>query len=466
MKKIYLSMLSVAMLPAIAVANPFTSLGDGTNYTLDALSKIDTVGVSLESEGVYVMTENVNIAIGDSFTLESGVTLKMGDGVQFYAEGNVDFNCAETTLITRNAETDAPKGFYIATENPTDTIRVNNITFDYAGFRTWFVGQMNVTNCKFNNNNGKNSSSAALVFGPSGGAYKVQNCEFIGNSVPGLGVGGNVQVELTIDDCIFDDNNTNNSNKPQINITSGGDNDIIIRNCVLKGAQRTKVGAIAVSNMMGLPGTNNVVIEGCDISDHRYGITTTHGPMNVVIKNNKLIDNKYETNAMNGGSGISLYDSKYVQDVYIEGNHIEGNLWGITVIGGKNVNIGKTADPAAADYNPGNNVFVNNGNNGVLYDLYNNGTNTVYAQGNTWNVDEQTAEKIETVITHKADNSSLGEVIYMSEKNSVDDIFVDDSNMPIEYYTIQGVKVENPGNGLYIKVQGDNAAKVYVKNRF
>lgn len=463
MKKNLLITLSIAMLPAIAFAKPFTSLGNGTNYTLEALSKIDTVGVTLESPGVYVMTENVNIAKGDKFTMESGVTLKMGDGVQFYAEGNVDLNCTKATLVTRNAAIDEPLGFYIATEEPTDTIKVNNITFDYAGFRTWFIGAMNITNCKFQNNNGLNSSSAALYMGPSGGSYLIQNCEFTNNVVPGLGVGGNVQVALTIEDCVFNDNNTQNNNKPQINITSGGDNDIIIKNCTLKGGKRTMVGAIAVSNMMALSGTNNVLIEGCDIRDHRYGITTTHGPMNVVIKNNTLVDNKYETNAMNGGSGISLYDPYGYETVWIEGNHIENSLWGITIIGGGDINAGKIDDPNASDYNPGKNVFINNGNGGALYDLYNNGTSTVYAQGNTWNVDEQTAEKIETVITHKADNASLGEVIYMSEKSGVEGIISDDCDMPAVYYTTQGVKIEKPTNGLYIKVQGNNASKVYIK---
>lgn len=463
MKKNLLITLSIAMLPAIALANPFTSLGNGTSYTLESLSKVDNAAVTLESPGVYVMSENVTIANGDKFTMESGVTLKMGDGVQFYAEGNVDFNCTEATLVTRNAAIDEPLGFYIATEDVTQTINVNNITFEYAGFRTWYLGKMNITNCKFLNNNGLNTSSAALYLGPSDGAYVVKNCEFTNNSVPGIGVGGNVQVALTIEDCVFNDNNTDNTNKPQINITVGGNNDVIIKNCTLVGGKRTMVGAIAVSNMMALPGTNNVLIEGCDIRDHRYGITTTHGPMNVVIKNNTLVDNKYETNAMNGGSGISLYDPYGYETVWIEGNHIESSLWGITIIGGGDINAGKIDDPNASDYNPGKNVFINNGNGGALYDLYNNGTSTVYAQGNTWNVDEQTAEKIETVITHKADNASLGEVIYMSEKSGVEGIISDDCDMPAVYYTTQGVKIEKPTNGLYIKVQGNNASKVYIK---
>ena len=36
-------------------------------------------------------------------------------------------------------------------------------------------------------------------------------------------------------------------------------------------------------------------------------------------------------------------------------------------------------------------------------------------------------------------------------------------NIEIEYYNLQGVKVDNPTNGIYIKVQGTKATKVYVK---
>ncbi len=38
-----------------------------------------------------------------------------------------------------------------------------------------------------------------------------------------------------------------------------------------------------------------------------------------------------------------------------------------------------------------------------------------------------------------------------------------DANAPVEYYNLQGVKVANPSNGVFIKVQGKKASKVYVK---
>lgn len=45
----------------------------------------------------------------------------------------------------------------------------------------------------------------------------------------------------------------------------------------------------------------------------------------------------------------------------------------------------------------------------------------------------------------------------------VGSVVVDDANAPVEYYNLQGVKVVNPSNGIFIKVQGSKATKEYVK---
>ena len=44
----------------------------------------------------------------------------------------------------------------------------------------------------------------------------------------------------------------------------------------------------------------------------------------------------------------------------------------------------------------------------------------------------------------------------------VEEIAVDE-NAPVEYYNLQGVKVDEPTNGTYIKVQGNKTTKVYIK---
>ena len=38
-----------------------------------------------------------------------------------------------------------------------------------------------------------------------------------------------------------------------------------------------------------------------------------------------------------------------------------------------------------------------------------------------------------------------------------------DVDAPAEYYNLQGVRVENPTNGVFIKRQGSKVAKIYVK---
>lgn len=44
--------------------------------------------------------------------------------------------------------------------------------------------------------------------------------------------------------------------------------------------------------------------------------------------------------------------------------------------------------------------------------------------------------------------------------NAVDNIAVEGADAPVEYYNLQGVRVENPSNGLYIRRHGKNVTKV------
>ena len=127
----------------------------------------------------------------------------------------------------------------------------------------------------------------------------------------------------------------------------------------------------------------------------------------------------------------------------------------MTVIGCKNVNLGRT-DVAedAPDYNPGGNTFKDNGNSGLLYDLYNNSANIVYAQNNTWNVSSQTQEQIEAVIYHKADDASLGEVIYWpaATTNSIEQPQQKQAHTS-GFYDLRGVRHSTPQKGINI-IQG------------
>ena len=48
-------------------------------------------------------------------------------------------------------------------------------------------------------------------------------------------------------------------------------------------------------------------------------------------------------------------------------------------------------------------------------------------------------------------------------KTGVESISVEDSVAPLEYFNLQGVRVENPENGLYIVRQGNKVSKQLIR---
>ncbi|MGN0218680.1 MAG: chitobiase/beta-hexosaminidase C-terminal domain-containing protein [Muribaculaceae bacterium] len=62
-------------------------------------------------------------------------------------------------------------------------------------------------------------------------------------------------------------------------------------------------------------------------------------------------------------------------------------------------------------------------------------------------------------------NFNYDQIYVFSDKKvgGVSNIALDESNAPVEYYNLQGVRVANPENGLYIRRQGSKATKVIMK---
>lgn len=54
-------------------------------------------------------------------------------------------------------------------------------------------------------------------------------------------------------------------------------------------------------------------------------------------------------------------------------------------------------------------------------------------------------------------------VVTLKQSQGVDEIEAEDQNAPAVYYNLQGVRVDNPANGLFIRVQGKKATKVLVR---
>ncbi len=71
------------------------------------------------------------------------------------------------------------------------------------------------------------------------------------------------------------------------------------------------------------------------------------------------------------------------------------------------------------------------------------------------------------VVAILANNSSSQIVnaakVEAANMSAVEDIVVEETNAPAEYYNLQGIRVANPENGLYILRQGSKTSKVYVE---
>jgi len=460
MKRIY-SLLLMAAVTAGAMADEFVTNGSGNVYTFNSLSQIEGTGVTLHEDGSYVVANDITIAEGDELKLMNNDVIKMGNGVIITIDGNANFTPADTALITRDAEGSNPKGFWMLGDNGNAQLR--NVRFEYVGIV--FGGansSLHADNCTFTLHNGKISSSGAISFNAACDGNIIENCYFIENTVNAIGNGATNPVGIIIRNNYLWHNTTSNRNKPQLNMSCVGDYDMVITGNRIIGGHYTMSGGIGLSHSLGGAFTGTATIEDNYIAENRYGIATV-GQVNAVIRNNTMIDNCYENNPNNGGSCISIYDSSSSSNIYIEGNWMEGGLWGVTIaVGSPNVNMGKVEDTTATDYNPGNNTFVNNGNNGVLYDLYNNGTATIYAQGNTWNVDKQTKELIEDVIYHQADDPNKGLVIYMpahEDDSAVEEIQASQQDNNV-YYNLMGIPSQAPTvPGIYIH----NGTKILIK---
>ena len=65
--------------------------------------------------------------------------------------------------------------------------------------------------------------------------------------------------------------------------------------------------------------------------------------------------------------------------------------------------------------------------------------------------------------TKEGESLEMESKITLQLSDGVNDILSNDTNAPVEYFNLQGVRVANPENGLYIRRQGNIATKVLVK---
>lgn len=183
---------------------------------------------------------------------------------------------------------------------------------------------------------------------------------------------------------IANNNVRNQSPVNPITISFQGNNNPIVRFNEIHSADiPSPVRAGGISVGLGSNTTvQNPLIEFNYIHDCAFGIVIA-GSTQCIVRNNRIEDNTRNPNPLQAGSGINVNSSgSAVAAPIITGNFIKGNLWGVTIQGTAQPNLGDLSNSSLDD--DGRNTFIDNLQGTTNYALYNNTSNAVRAQNNFW----------------------------------------------------------------------------------
>ena len=377
----------------------WTSPGNGTTYTLDDLVEISGC-VSFDPQiFYYFISGDITISANDklyinrndgliyiTFANDYTITIKgsmeaMGQDEDHYlpigmGSGHLRFEDASDPSFLSYCWFGEMNGIQIIN---------SDVTFDTCRFHYFYSQQQSsAVNCM----------NCDPVF---------TNCEFYSNEGAAIGSPANGQASPQILNCQFTNNVTSNANQPQINLGPGANDTIRIVNCTIEGGGHDMSGGITIADLMNT-GDTKILLKDNVVKNNRYGYNQQGYNLSSVIIDNQFIDNNLETNPMNGGSGISVFGMNENNKAVIRNNMITGNLWGITAINAFDIDLGTEDDW-------GHNQIHDNGNGGVIYDLYNNSTCDIMAVGNNWGTSN--SHIIEENIVHQNDDPSLGLVTFV-----------------------------------------------------
>lgn len=376
----------------------YSTPGTGKTYTLTDLVSLSGGVVTAG----YHINANLTIAYPDTLLIEEDGEVLMAADVLIDVKGSMV--CAPPNMI--KFSTASPDIFFEGIDID-DAAQEDNEAG--SSFKKVYVERsggislknskgMMIESCTFANNTHTNVSGAIACYHSS---PVIAHCTFIDNDYPAISSGATAAASPKILYCLIQNNGTANSNRPQINLGAGAEGELIfIHGNHIVGGPHDKVGGVSIATMAG--GNIEAIITNNIIKDNRYGINVFGNNVEAQIKNNSIVDNNTETNPMNGGSGITCYGNES-NHALITHNKINGNLWGVTVV--------NSAMPYLSTPDEGGfNHIQNNGNNGTVYELYNNTANNLMAQQNYWGGDEAVAE---AGIVHQTDNAELGLVNYI-----------------------------------------------------
>ncbi|PLX22245.1 MAG: hypothetical protein C0599_06960 [Salinivirgaceae bacterium] len=392
MKKLFT--IFVLMISISTINAQYTSSGVGTKFSPQMLA--DSAGAFFTIDGNnYQLSNLITISANDTLEIIDADTIFMASDAELRIEGVLWVTPDEELAITA---VDSTLGYEGITFDNSEGSKFENTHFSFGGGVKLLYSDVHFIYCNFYKMTDANGSGAINMLHSN---PAIGFCNFQYNYQSAISSSATASSSPSIMYCELYRNNTENGNRPQINLgTSDGSNGIVISSNTIEGFY-DEAGGISVATLAG--GSAIVEISGNLIKGNRYGINI-QGDVDAQIIGNQLIDNNIEDNPMAGGSGISFYSGCTATVAH---NIITGNLWGITIPNAANPNLGQIGTDTL---NIGHNYIYDNGNGGVTYNLYNNSTEEIYAQNNYWGT-SSAVEAGEGIIDN-ADNSALGVVHY------------------------------------------------------
>lgn len=370
----------------------WVSPGNGTTYTMSNLVDITNEVVTFDGT-YYHIHSDLTISTNDVLKIDNGYTKIFVENAHITINGsmiceNVNrvsiMGDPSFTMLFDNATACEIKKMYFSDGAGVKLIE-SDVTFDDVKF-VYFTTEY--------------CHSAIDIFNCD---PVIQNCYFLLNEGSAIGSPANGQSSPKILNCEFD-SNVDGANMPQINLGPGAEDTIYIVGNLVDGTYAIfHTGGISVSDLLGT-GETKILLKDNVIKNNRYGYNQQGYHLSSIIIGNEFLENNHEDNPMNGGSGISIYGMDENNKAIIRNNVITGNLWGITAIYFHDINLGTEDDW-------GNNEIHDNGNGGVVYDLYNNSTCNIMAVGNDWGTTSE--QVVENHIVHQNDDPSLGLVTFI-----------------------------------------------------
>ena len=397
MKKICLFVLALSI--SILLNAQWTSPGNGTTYTLNDLVEVSGC-VSFDPQiFYYFISGDITISANDK------LYINRNDGLIYITFANDYTITIKGSMEAMGQDEDhyLPIGMgsgHLRFEDASDPSFLSYCWFGEMNGIQIINSEVSFSNCRFHYFHSQQQSSTVNIMNCD---PIFNNCEFYSNEGAAISSPANGQSSPQILNCQFTNNVTSNANQPQINLGPGAQDSIRIVNCTIEGGGHDMSGGIAIADLMNT-GDTKILLKDNIVKNNRYGYNQQGYNLSSVIVGNQFIDNNNETNPMNGGSGISIYGMDENNKAIIRNNVITENLWGITVINAADIDLGTEDDW-------GHNQLYDNGNGGVVYDLYNNSTSDIMAVGNDWGTSN--SHVIEDHIVHQNDDPSLGLVTFV-----------------------------------------------------